>query len=103
MILFFDTETTGIPDFKARSSDPSQPHLVQLALLTVGDNQIAPTETAVMIIRPDGWVITPELTAIHGISHERAMDEGIAEHEAVGMFLLAQAKASLRVAPQRVL
>lgn len=97
MILFFDTETTGIPDFKARSNDPTQPHLVQVALVQSNEDgqEIA---SNVVIIRPDGWTISPELTAIHGISHERAMDEGIPESDAVDMFLLAQSRVQLRVA-----
>lgn len=37
MIFAFDTETTGLPDFRARSADPSQPHIVQLALLLYDD------------------------------------------------------------------
>lgn len=100
MILFFDTETTGLPDFKARSHDPNQPHLVQLALLSFDDagNEVDSGISQSMIIRPDGWTITPELTAIHGISHERAMNEGIAEDIAVQMFVIAQARCSLRVA-----
>jgi len=97
MILIFDTETTGLPDFRARSNDPKQPHLVQMALVTAGhDGQEADART--VIIRPDGWTILPELTAIHGISHERAMDEGIPEAEAVDLFLLAQSRADIRVA-----
>lgn len=97
MILAFDTETTGLPDFKARSVDPTQPHLVQLALVTFDDDG-AEQEAVSVIVRPDGWIITPELTAIHGISHERAMDEGIPEDTATQMFVTFQAKAALRVA-----
>lgn len=97
MILVFDTETTGLPDFKARSADPIQPHLVQLALVLYADDGSEVSGQSV-IIRPDGWEITPELTAIHGISHECAMDEGIPEIDAVTMFVMAQAQSSLRVA-----
>lgn len=97
MILFFDTETTGLPDFKGRSHDPAQPHLVQLALVTFDDEGNEAVAECV-IIKPDGWTITPELTAIHGISQERAMDEGIPEDIATQMFVVSQAKASLRVA-----
>ena len=95
--LAYDTETCGLPDFRERSNHPSQPHIVQLALLTFDDehNEIA---SDVMIVRPDGWTIPPEMTAIHGISHERAMDEGIPEAYAVGKYVLAQARASVRVA-----
>lgn len=97
MNIYYDTETTGLPDFKARSADPIQPHLVQFALVTCDDagNEVAAISA---IIRPDGWTISAEMTAIHGISHERAMDEGIPEALAVEMFVVAQARAALRVA-----
>lgn len=38
MILFFDTETTGFAKFNLPSSDPSQPHLVQLAAILTEDD-----------------------------------------------------------------
>lgn len=96
-IIAFDFETTGLPLWKERSVHPSQPHIVQMALVTYTD---AGTELGheSEIVRPDGWQIPPEMTAIHGISHERAMDEGIPEALAAAMFLVAMAKASLRVA-----
>lgn len=97
MILAFDTETTGLPDFKARSADPIQPHIVQLALTMYADDG-AEVDAKSVIVRPNGWKITPELTAIHGISHERAMDEGISEETATSMFVMAQALCALRVA-----
>lgn len=97
MILTYDTETTGLPDFKARSADPIQPHLVQLALVISSDDGAEITATSV-IIKPDGWTIPAEVTAIHGISHERAMDEGIPEAVAVGMFLVNQGQCAIRVA-----
>jgi DNA polymerase III subunit epsilon len=37
MLLFFDTETTGLPDFRAPSDAPQQPHLVQLACILATD------------------------------------------------------------------
>lgn len=97
MILVFDTETTGLPDFRARSADPIQPHLVQLALVTHDDDGTE-TEASCVIIRPDGWTIPPEVAAIHGITHERAMDEGIPERDAADLFLTTQARTGLRVA-----
>ena len=57
MILVFDTETTGLPDFKKRSSDPSQPHLVQLALVQYNADG-EETEHHSVIIKPDGWQIS---------------------------------------------
>ena len=97
MIFAFDTETTGLPDFKARSADPSQPHIVQLALLLYDDegNEL---EHDCIIVKPQGWVIPEDMTAIHGIRHERAMDEGVPEDYAVDHFLTWQARGSVRVA-----
>lgn len=95
--LFFDTETTSLPDFRARSHDPSQPHLVELALLLCDDdgNEI---RHWCHLIKPDGWVITEENTKHHGITHEQALAEGIPEDMAVGLYLLARTQADLRVA-----
>ena len=97
MILFYDTETTGLPDFKSRSDDPKQPHLVQLAM-TMNDDDGSEVRHTNVIVRPDGWTISPEIAAIHGITTERAMDEGVPEGDAVALFILASAASSLRVA-----
>lgn len=97
MIFAYDTETTGLPLFRDRSDDPRQPHLVQLAMLLLNDDGTERTHCNV-IIRPDGWTIPPEVAAIHGITHERAMDEGIDENVAVAMFVAMQGQGGVRVA-----
>lgn len=97
MILFYDTETTGLPDFNARSNDQNQPHLVQLALVTCHEDG-SEVGFKVLIIKPNGWTIPPETTALHGITQERAMDEGVSEERAVATFIMSQACCSLRVA-----
>lgn len=96
-VTSFDTETTGLPLFNERSHDPRQPHIVQIALVTY-DEQGVEIDAQCVIIKPDGWIIPPDTTAIHGISHERAMDIGIPENDAVALFLVAMARASVRVA-----
>ena len=85
--LFFDTETTAIPDFKAPSESEHQPHIVQLAALLVDLDTEQTIQSMDVIIRPDGWTITQELTNIHGITQEMAMDIGVSEKLAVDMFL----------------
>jgi len=76
MYLFFDTETTGFPKNGGR--------VCQLgALLT---NEAGRTMGQLdVLIKPAGWVITPQLTAIHGISHEDAMTYGVPMQEALEM------------------
>ena len=97
MIIAFDFETSGLPLFNERSVDPRQPHIVEMALIEYGDDGVEVGYERV-IVRPDGWTIGADMTAIHGISHEQAMDEGIPENNAVAMFLIAMARTSLRVA-----
>lgn len=97
MLLAFDTETTGLPAWDKPSSDAAQPHLVQLALVQFSDDGTE-TEATSVIVKPNGWTIPPEVAAIHGITHERAMDEGIPEEQATAMFVMAQARCSLRIA-----
>lgn len=86
MLLFFDTETTGLPDWRAPSVSKTQPHIVQLAALLT-DNKGNAQAGMNDIIRPDGWEIPDEVVELHGISTERAMDEGIPIVQALTAFV----------------
>ena len=97
MIHVFDTETTGLPDWKQPSEAGHQPHIVEIAsLLCDAAGNIIDRYQA--IVRPNGWEISPENAAIHGITHEQAMDEGIPEVEALDGFLALHSRASTRAA-----
>jgi DNA polymerase-3 subunit epsilon len=85
--LFYDNETTGIPLWGEQSGDPRQPHIVQLAAILVDMDTRETIKSVDVIVKPVDWVITPEMTAIHGISHEQAMDVGISEADALNMLL----------------
>lgn len=97
-IMVFDTETTGLPDFKQPSEAPQQPHLVELAASLFDDQTGAHIDGFSVLIKPDGWVSAPEALAAHGITHEMATADGIPEHEAIAKLLALNAKASVRVA-----
>lgn len=85
--LFFDTETTGLPDVKAPSESAHQPHIVQLAALLVDMDTRETIQSMDVIIRPDGWTIPDDVAAVHGITTEHAAEVGIPEHLAVSMFM----------------
>ena len=85
--LFFDTETTGLPDFKAPSESAHQPHIVQLAALLVDMDTRETIQSMDVIIRPDGWTIPDEVAAVHGITTQHAEAVGIPERLAVEMFM----------------
>ena len=85
--IFFDTETTGLPDWSQPSEAPHQPHIVQLAAQLVNLDTRRVISSMDVIIRPDGWTIPQETTVVHGITNEMAMDLGVPEAAAVEMFL----------------
>lgn len=85
--IFFDTETSGLPLFSEPSEDPRQPHIVQLAAALVDLDTRTTLHTMDVICRPDGWMIPKEVSDIHGITTERAMDEGIPEADALEQFM----------------
>ena len=78
-ILFYDTETTGLPDRKAPSDSPGQPHLVQIAAVLVDPETLEVLGRMNRIVAPDDWTISKEVSAIHGITHERALDQVFSE------------------------
>lgn len=86
-ILFYDTETTGLPDFQAPSEAPHQPHIVQLAAVLVEPDTRKALSSLNVVIRPEGWTIPAGVAAIHGITTEIAQDVGIPEGVALSAFL----------------
>ena len=77
MYLLFDTETTGLPkNWKAPVTDLNNwPRLVQLAYLFY-DNNGNEISAGDHIIKPDGFIIPTDASRIHGISTEKAIQEG---------------------------
>lgn len=85
--FFFDTETTGLPEFRLPSDDPSQPHLVQIAgMLTDADGNMI-DEWSTLVQPGPGATMHPKAFEAHGISLERAMDEGVPLAEAWDRFI----------------
>jgi DNA polymerase III subunit epsilon len=97
-ILFFDTETTGLPIWGEPSTDHRQPHLVQIGAELVDAETREVLKSMDVIIKPAGWEIPEEMTAIHGITKEAALENGISEWDAVEELLEMKKEADLRVA-----
>lgn len=92
-IFTYDTETTGLPNWKVPSDSPEQPHLVQLAGVLSNAETGEEIQSMNVIIKPDGWEIPEEVTAVHGITTEYALEHGIPEGMAVAMLHLMRGKA----------
>lgn len=86
-VVFYDTETTGLPLFKQPSEHPDQPHIVQLGACLVDIDTRKVLSTIDVMCKPDGWLIPDEVAAIHGITTEMAGDLGVPESLAVEMLL----------------
>jgi DNA polymerase III epsilon subunit-like protein len=98
-ILFFDTETTGVPrNYRAPISDLSNwPRIVQIAWLLT-DSLGNTVEEAQYIIRPDGFTIPAGATAVHGITTRQAIEQGESLHQVVLSFREAVLQADRLVA-----
>ena len=95
-ILFGDTETTGLPIWKIPSDDESQPHIVQLAAVLCNEDREI-TQSMDVIVKPNCWDISKEVSDIHGITHEMAMDIGVPEKLALEMYMALWDACDLRV------
>jgi DNA polymerase-3 subunit epsilon len=91
MLLFIDTETSGLPNTALPVDHPSQAHIIQLAAW-LGTNEevkhplddefiiiareLRHVASLNAIIRPTDWTNQPAAERIHGISIERARAVG---------------------------
>ena len=85
--LFFDTETTGLPqNYKASHQDLANwPRVVQLAwILTNKQGDVI--EEKSFIVKPDGFSIPAASTAIHGIDESKANKLGISITDVLNIF-----------------
>lgn len=90
-ILFFDTETDGLP------CGGRIPYLVSLAWrLTDGDGFLV--SEGARLVRPEGFEIPFSATEVHGITQERALAEGMDEREALEAFAADARQADAYVA-----
>lgn len=84
MKLFFDTETTGLVNWKI-PFDEQTSRLVQLGMILTDDNCNTIHEVG-LIIKPEGFEIPTQVAAIHGITNEMAMEWGVDIRMALGLF-----------------
>ena len=98
LLFFYDTETSGLPDWKSPSEAEHQPHIVQAAGAIVDSETRETIASIELIAKPDGWVIPDEVAAIHGITTERALQLGVPEREVLTAMLAMWNRCEFRVA-----
>jgi DNA polymerase III epsilon subunit-like protein len=85
MTLLLDCETTGKADFRLPADAPSQPRLVQLGALLL-DSLGVEIASLNCIIKPDGFEIPEEATAVNGISTQMAIEKGLERSAVLPVF-----------------
>lgn len=89
-VLFFDTETTGIPE-RGMTWDKDYkdyPHIVSMAWMRGGIAEY-------YIVRPEGWEIPDVAVEVHGITTDFAREKGHRFIYVMERFLMAASKAGL--------
>ena len=88
-VLIFDTETTGLPvDWKipAQRQPHNWPHVVSIAWMVLDSETNKIESQKSYIIKPIGWTVPEESTAIHGIRHSFAESYGAPLGEVIREF-----------------
>jgi DNA polymerase-3 subunit epsilon len=88
-VLFFDTETTGLPPRLEPTADTLPQwdgcRMVQIAWEVWSSNQ--KSECHSYLIQPDGFEIPEEAQRIHGISTAEALEKGLPLKRVLELFL----------------
>lgn len=95
-LLFFDTETSGLPPRGASFEHPQLPRMVQLAAVLF-DHDGTERACVSLVVRPD-VAISEGASNIHGITHAVAADFGVTEKSAASLFLRLVGAADMLVA-----
>ena len=97
--LVFDTETTGLPNFRLPAADPSQPHIAQLGAILFDDADKVVAEIN-LLVAPEGWEFSSEAVAVHGITFEQAARFGLRLAGVMNQFHRLAEMADILVAHQ---
>lgn len=97
-VIVFDTETTGVYNFKLEALNPKQPRMVSLGAMMFSDDLHDEIGQFYAIVRPDDFVIPEDATRKHGISHDFALKNGIDGLGVVHSFLRLFLECRLGVA-----
>lgn len=78
MYAIIDTETNGLPNYRLPADDPGQPRLAQFAAILVdGDMNELVDGVRSFLVRPDGWDMHPDATAVNGLTTECLLADGV--------------------------
>lgn len=86
-ILFFDTETTGLPQFGEPSDSPEQPHLTQIAAVLAHAETREELASIDLTIKAEAWEVPEEVARLNQITTDYCNAVGVGEENALELFL----------------
>lgn len=97
-IIFYDSETTKLVDFKLPSDHEDQPYITELAAKLVDEDTRAVLGSLNLLVRPEGWEIGEEAAEKTGITMDLLHRYGVPLAQALEVFIAMWRNADLRVA-----
>lgn len=97
MYIVVDTESTGLFDYRAPADAPHQPRMAEIAILFANADLEVEREYRALI-KPDGWVMPPEVTELHGLTQDMLMEKGVPVLEALTVYNEAIAEGRVMAA-----
>jgi DNA polymerase-3 subunit epsilon len=86
MYLFFDTETTGLPNFKSAATDSNQPSVTQLAALLLDADRNVRGEMNLLLRLPEDVIIPAKVTELTGLTTDICNKYGVEPYDAFDLF-----------------
>jgi DNA polymerase III subunit epsilon len=91
--VVLDVETTGLPMRAERGAPPipadapGQPRLASFCVIALDENLVEIEQDSIAaLIKPDGWEIGAEASAVNGLTTERCAAEGIPVADVLGVY-----------------
>lgn len=96
--LVFDTETTGLFDYRKRADEEGQPRMAQIAAALV-DSELGTIDEFYLPIKPEGWTMPQELVdkLKHGLTTEYLTEHGVPVADALAKFEAMRAQSDFIV------
>lgn len=83
--LVLDCENTGLFDYSKAADAPGQPRVAQVGMIFVSPDFEIEAEHE-FLIKPNGWSMTPEATAVNGITDEMLNEKGVPIRDALELY-----------------
>jgi DNA polymerase III subunit epsilon len=85
MYIILDCENSGLFDFSKPADAEGQPRLAELAMIYANEN-LEFERDYTGYVKPDGWEMSAETTAINGITNEHLAEHGLPIVEVLNVY-----------------